>query len=117
MALIKCKECGKEISDKATACPNCGCPIIQNKVEILFLNDYSYLIHGTCYIYYNNKEIARCKQGEAITLECFKEMEIEIKISTCFGTLKQHIKPGEKYKIDYNKLTQKPYFVKVDTII
>ncbi len=27
MALIKCPECGKEISDKATACPNCGCPI------------------------------------------------------------------------------------------
>lgn len=26
MALIKCPECGKEISDKATSCPNCGCP-------------------------------------------------------------------------------------------
>lgn len=26
MALIKCPECGKEISDKAAACPNCGCP-------------------------------------------------------------------------------------------
>lgn len=27
MALIKCPECGKEISDKANSCPNCGCPI------------------------------------------------------------------------------------------
>lgn len=27
MALIKCNECGKDISDKAIACPNCGCPI------------------------------------------------------------------------------------------
>ncbi len=27
MALIKCPECGKEISDQAKACPNCGCPI------------------------------------------------------------------------------------------
>lgn len=27
MTLIKCPECGKEISDKAAACPNCGCPI------------------------------------------------------------------------------------------
>lgn len=27
MALIKCSECGKEISDKAKSCPNCGCPI------------------------------------------------------------------------------------------
>ena len=27
MALIKCSECGKEISDKAKTCVNCGCPI------------------------------------------------------------------------------------------
>lgn len=27
MALISCVECGKEFSDKAKACPNCGCPI------------------------------------------------------------------------------------------
>ena len=27
MALIKCTECGHEVSDKASACPNCGCPI------------------------------------------------------------------------------------------
>ena len=26
MALIKCSECGKEISDRAITCPNCGCP-------------------------------------------------------------------------------------------
>ena len=26
MALIKCPECGKEISDKAEFCPHCGCP-------------------------------------------------------------------------------------------
>lgn len=27
MALVSCVECGKEFSDKAKACPNCGCPI------------------------------------------------------------------------------------------
>ena len=27
MALIKCPECGKEISDKATCCIHCGCPM------------------------------------------------------------------------------------------
>ncbi len=31
MALIKCKECGKEVSDKAEACPKCGCPIAKKK--------------------------------------------------------------------------------------
>lgn len=32
MALIKCPECGYEVSDKAASCPKCGYPI--NKVEI-----------------------------------------------------------------------------------
>ena len=27
MALIKCDECGREISDRAAACPGCGAPI------------------------------------------------------------------------------------------
>lgn len=27
MSLIQCPECKKEISDKATACPNCGMPL------------------------------------------------------------------------------------------
>ena len=27
MALITCVECGNELSDKASACPKCGCPI------------------------------------------------------------------------------------------
>jgi len=30
MALIKCKECEKKYSDKAEACPECGCPTITN---------------------------------------------------------------------------------------
>ena len=30
MALIKCPECGKEISDASTACIHCGYPISKN---------------------------------------------------------------------------------------
>lgn len=30
--LIICSECGKEFSDKAAACPNCGCPV-EKKVD------------------------------------------------------------------------------------
>ncbi len=29
MALIKCSECGHEVSDRATACPHCGIPIVK----------------------------------------------------------------------------------------
>ena len=27
MALIPCSECGREVSDRATACPQCGAPV------------------------------------------------------------------------------------------
>lgn len=36
MSLIICPECGKEFSDLAKACPNCGCPtelILQKKEQ------------------------------------------------------------------------------------
>ncbi len=35
MALIRCSECNREISDKAAACPHCGCPIaVSIKVQM-----------------------------------------------------------------------------------
>jgi ribosomal protein L37E len=35
MALIKCEECGKKVSDKATFCPHCGCPVIVKEPTII----------------------------------------------------------------------------------
>lgn len=34
MALITCPECGKEISDKVKACPNCGYPLQEEQSEV-----------------------------------------------------------------------------------
>ena len=58
MALIKCPECGKEISDKAVSCPSCGFPmenyVIDNTgsdvfetQEKCFLNNEPYELHIT----------------------------------------------------------------------
>lgn len=41
MALIKCPECGKEISDKAVSCPQCGCPIIIHSAKDIKESDIS----------------------------------------------------------------------------
>ena len=32
--MIKCPECGKDISDNATACPHCGCPMEDIRKEL-----------------------------------------------------------------------------------
>jgi hypothetical protein len=33
MSIIKCNECGNDISDKAAACPKCGAPVEKEKVQ------------------------------------------------------------------------------------
>lgn len=39
MALIKCSECGKEISDKAKVCIHCGCPIESKPQETIYMEE------------------------------------------------------------------------------
>lgn len=38
MALIKCPECEREVSDNAEKCPNCGYPLTQNKPNTIRIN-------------------------------------------------------------------------------
>ena len=38
MALIKCEECGSEVSDKAVACPKCGAPIAELSDEPILVD-------------------------------------------------------------------------------
>lgn len=38
MALIRCKECGGEVSDLAQSCPHCGCPVAYSLTEGTELN-------------------------------------------------------------------------------
>lgn len=38
MVLIKCKECGKDISDSAASCPSCGNP---NKIKVVLTEQTS----------------------------------------------------------------------------
>ena len=44
MALIKCPECGRQVSDKAVACPDCGYPIASNRSDgdvLIRIGDFS----------------------------------------------------------------------------
>lgn len=45
MALIKCNECGKDVSDKASTCPNCGAPI---KLEEIYNDEEKEIITVYC---------------------------------------------------------------------
>ena len=65
MALIKCEDCGKEFSDKASACPNCGCPITKEtrKLIVSRLNK-SYGKDVTPKIYIDEKLMGTNENGQ-----------------------------------------------------
>lgn len=50
MALISCKECGREVSDKATSCPHCGAPIAESNQNTKFCKHCGERIDKECLI-------------------------------------------------------------------
>lgn len=54
MALINCKECGKEISEYSRECPNCGYPIKSTNNIIMFLVGLIIVIVGFFLISHNS---------------------------------------------------------------
>ena len=61
MALIKCPECGRDISDKAQSCPACGYPVIsiasQQKTFSVFCMDWSSSVSYTHLTLPTNREV------------------------------------------------------------
>lgn len=78
MALIKCSECGKEFSDKASACPNCACPIeqsIETRKVIITQKKMGFFGSGVeIFVYIDNQMIGKTTSG--------KSLEAQIPIGT-----------------------------------
>ena len=63
MAIIKCPECGKEISNMAKNCPNCGCPIKMEEIKNLNLPGIDFI--ASTKRYYPNGDFASYIVGYA----------------------------------------------------
>lgn len=74
MALIKCKECGKELSDKASACPNCACPIEKEKRKVRIIKMGGLALR--CSVFIDNQPVGQIGIGSN------KIIEIEVPIGT-----------------------------------
>lgn len=59
--LIKCPECGKDISDQASSCPHCGYPIKEARYIVEKYNDEDIRLFITEAHYYN-----RCYRASGI---------------------------------------------------
>lgn len=67
MALIKCPECGREISDKAKACPGCGCPV---EKEVVYEQNNSAAESGT--MIQNGKPVQHETQENPKMIACHR---------------------------------------------
>lgn len=67
MALIKCSECGKEISSKAAACPYCGCPIEATVKEgIVRIKMPNNIVEGWVGLFSSRDAIVKDKSGKTL---------------------------------------------------
>lgn len=64
MALIKCPECSKEISDKANICINCGCPISVIK-KIIYCNVSYMQIESIFNDGLSNNTVGNCQESNS----------------------------------------------------
>ena len=58
MALINCPECGKEVSDNASKCPNCGCKLKSvGKIAIIIVLVILLVCMGSYAMYKHEQKI------------------------------------------------------------
>ena len=81
MALIKCEECGREISEEANVCPKCGkktekekkqSKIIKKIIVILVVC----ILAGITIVIKNNSPIHKCSQEVINIIENYKDGKI-----------------------------------------
>lgn len=110
MALIKCSECQKEVSDKAYTCPNCGCPIATKvgdgtvkiklpRTEQMADGWVGLFSSKDARIIANGKTIWNGKHGETANFKIEKATSITIDLGTWGNPVNGTIEPNKKYEL------------------
>ena len=109
MALIKCSECGKEISDKAESCPNCGNPINKKEESKIMVYGYneSYMINPKVKIFINNEEIGSVSKGQLFEYDITEDCEVTFKSSLRKTSVSVKAGRVTKIKLSWNRLIGK----------
>lgn len=108
MALIKCPECGAEVSDRAPACIKCGYPLASEKSELIIYGlAQTFLIGGTINVLLDNNLVAKVRKGEKVVLPITQSCELTIKCGINIMKSRKIIHPGRTTKIQviYDRLT------------
>lgn len=102
MALIKCRECGKEISSFANCCPNCGCPVTSDIVKIKLPN----IELGSVGLFSSRKAAIRTQDGHELweglhgqvaSFHIDEPAKITIDLGKWVNPFEASVEPGKKY--------------------
>ncbi len=108
MALIKCEECGKEVSDKATSCPNCGCPIAKIKPNTEVRIKMPNIELGTLGLFSSRDAIVKDNKGKILwkgqhgqtaKFNIEEVTDIIINLGGWANETKGNVEPGKKYSM------------------
>lgn len=104
MALIKCPECGREVSSVAKNCPFCGYPVAQSRSNEVRISIDPYPNGGSCSFKiqeYGGRELAEyVRSGSVVTINIDQPTYIQFvgglitKKVQCIAC----VQPGKKYR-------------------
>lgn len=107
MALIACPECGREVSDRAPTCPNCGSPIlVESRVEI-FGYTQQFAVNPAVKVIWEGREVAKLKKGEAFSFDIESDGEVQFKVSMRTASAQVHAGKVNRIKLSWDRITGK----------
>ena len=113
MALIKCPECSKDVSNKAKICPNCGYPVemflSENRVEIKLLPTEK-IIGGPANFCTSRETVITAKgctlwkgrHGETAVFNVAVPTVVTIDFGVLANPAKVIVEPNTKYELVYD---------------
>lgn len=107
MALIKCPECGNEVSSSAKSCPRCGFPISQIQNKNIIKLKVPPMIEGG----FGSWKVTRLDTNQVITkalphsileIESSRPLQIEFRAPGALKGFSISVTPGKKYACSWS---------------
>ena len=101
MAMVKCPECGRDVSDRAAACPTCGFPIASSFSNVIKIKlDPGNINTGLDVRIFDartNKLIVASRTGSVVDLKSDKPLKIYFAMFNDKPQFTTTVEPGKKY--------------------
>ena len=110
MALIKCPDCGREVSSRANACPHCGCPLEELsssgivKIKLPRTEQISggwvgLLSSKDSSVIHKGNVLWRGKHGETATFTVDGPTSVTVDLGTWGNPVEGTVYPRKKYEL------------------